>query len=76
LPSHDNYEVTFKAEGNLDPIGYVDSDFAGCRESRRSTEDNIFIVIGGLVSWESKCQETMTLSTVEAEYMAFTRAMS
>jgi len=45
-----HYGVTFKAEGNLDPIGYIDSDFAGCRKSRQSTEGNIFIVTGGLVS--------------------------
>jgi len=71
-----HYGVTFKAGGNLDLIGYVDSNFAGCRESRRSTEGNIFIVAGGPVSWESKRQETVALSTVKAEYMAFTRATS
>jgi len=71
-----HYGIIFKAEGNLNPIGYVDSDFVGCKESRQSTEGNIFIVTGGLVSWESKCQETVALSTVEVEYMAFTRAMS
>jgi len=71
-----HYGVTFKAEGNLDPISYIDSDFAGCRESRQSTEGNIFIVTGGLVSWKSKCQETVVLSIVEAEYIAFTRVTS
>ena len=71
-----HYGVTFQAGGNLDPIGYVDSNFAGCRESRQSTEGNIFIVAGGPVSWESKRQETVVLSTVKAEYMAFTRATS
>jgi len=29
-----HYGVTFKAEGNLDPISYIDSDFADCRKSR------------------------------------------
>ena len=32
----------------------------------------MFFVGGGLVSWASKHQETVALSTVEAEYMAFT----
>ena len=59
---------------DLNPTGYVDSDFAGCRDTRRSTEGNIFVVAGGPVSWESKRQETVALSTVKAEYMAFTRA--
>jgi len=34
---------------------------------------NIFMVAGGPVSWESKQQEIATLSTIEAEYVAFTR---
>jgi len=71
-----HYEVTFKAGDNLNSIGYVDSDFVGYRESRQSIEGNIFIVIGGLVSWENKYQETVVLSTVKAEYMAFTRTTS
>ena len=58
----------------MNPIGYVDSDYAGCKDTRRSTEGNVFIVAGGPVSWESKHQETVALSTVESEYMAFTRA--
>jgi len=33
----------------------------------------IFIVAGGPVSWESKRQDTVALSTAEAEYMAFSR---
>jgi len=64
------YRIIYKIGGSLDLIGYVNSDFAGCRESRHSTEGNIFIIAGGLVFWESKCQETVVLSTVEAEYIA------
>ena len=52
-------------------MGYVDSDFAGCHNTRRSTEGAIFLVAGGPVSWESKRQDTVALSTVEAEYMVF-----
>ena len=58
----------------MNPIGYVDSDYAGCKDIRCSTEGNVFIVAGGPISWESKRQETVALSTVESEYMAFTRA--
>jgi len=71
-----HYRVTFKAESNLNPISYINSDFAGCKESRQSTKGNIFIVAGRPVSWESKHQETVVLSTVKAKYMAFTRATS
>jgi len=69
-----NYGITYKADAKLNPTGYVDSDFAGCKDTRRSTEGNIFIVVGEPVLWESKRQETVALSTVEAEYMGFSRA--
>ena len=69
-----DYRIRYKGEASLSPIGYVDSDYAGCKDTRRSTEGNIFIVAGGPVSWESKRQETVALSTVESKYMAFTHA--
>jgi len=28
-----DYEVTYKATGDLNPISYVDSDFAGCKDT-------------------------------------------
>ena len=69
-----DYGITYRGGGTLNPIGYVDSDYAGCKDTRRSTEGNVFIVTGGPISWESKHQETVALSTVESKYMAFTRA--
>jgi len=48
----------------------------GVKSQRQSMEGNIFIIAGGPVSWESKWQETMALSIVKAEYIAFTRATS
>jgi len=66
-----DYGITYRGGGTLNPIGYVNSDYAGCKDTRCSTEGNVFIVVGGPVSWESKCQETVVLSTVESEYMAF-----
>jgi len=66
-----DYRITYRRGGTLNPIGYVNSDYAGCKDIRRSTEGNVFIVAGGPVSWESKRQETVALSTVESEYMVF-----
>jgi len=42
-----NYGITYKADVKLNPSGYVNSDFAGCKDTGRSTEGNIFIVVGG-----------------------------
>ena len=69
-----NYGITYEGGGNLNPIRYVDSDYAGCKDSQKLTERNVFIVAGGPVSWECKQQGTVALSTVEAEYMGFTCA--
>jgi len=44
-----DYGITDKGGGNLKPSGYVDSDYAGCKDTRRSTEGNIFMVAGGPV---------------------------
>jgi len=50
--------------------GYVDSDMAGDKDSRRSTIGYVFIVGGTVVSWISKLQKVVALSTIEAEYVA------
>jgi hypothetical protein len=54
--------------------GYVNSDFAGDLEKRKFTTGYVFIIAGGAVSWVSKLQTVVALSTTEAEYMAATQA--
>ena len=54
--------------------GYVDSDFAGDLEKRKSTTGYVFIIAGEAVSWVSKLQTVEALSTTEAESMAATQA--
>jgi len=55
-------------------MGYVDSDFAGDIDKRRSTTGYVFTLAGGAVSWLSKLQDVVALSTTEVEYMAATEA--
>jgi len=45
-----NYRIIYKATGDLNPIGYVNSDFARCKDSWQSTKENIFLVAEGLIS--------------------------
>ena len=54
-------------------VGYVDADGAS-QEHRRAISGYLFMVDGGAVSWSSKKQELVTLSTTEAEYVAATHA--
>jgi len=51
-------------------LGYSDSDFAGCRVDRKSTSGGCHLLGRSLVSWSSKKQNSVALSTAEAEYIA------
>jgi hypothetical protein len=54
--------------------GFVDADWAGDLDQRRSTSGYVFNLFGGAVSWMSKRQSVVALSTTEVEYMAATHA--
>jgi hypothetical protein len=54
----------------FDLIGYSDDDYAGCKIDRKSTSGTCQFLGRSLVSWASKKQNSITLSTVEAEYIA------
>jgi hypothetical protein len=51
--------------------GFVDANGAS-QEHRHAISGYVFIVDGGAMSWLSKKQELVTLSTTEAEYVAAT----
>jgi hypothetical protein len=61
--------------GGLIPEGYVDADYAGELDSRRSTTGYVFILAGGAISWSSRLQVLVAVSTVEAEYMGAASAV-
>ncbi|WVZ97683.1 hypothetical protein U9M48_043197 [Paspalum notatum var. saurae] len=54
----------------LELLGYSDSDFAGYRVDRKSTSGGCHLLGRSLVSWSSKKQNCVALSTAEAEYIA------
>jgi hypothetical protein len=51
-------------------VGFCDADWAGDLDTRRSTTGFVFMMESGAVSWGSKLQPTVALSSAEAEYMA------
>ena len=58
-----------------DPYNYADADFAGDVGTRRSTNGGCTLLHGGVVSWLSKLQPTVALSTAEAETNAAVEAV-
>ena len=53
--------------------GYVAADFVGEINSRKSTTGFVFTLGGTAISWASNLQKIVTLSTIEAEYVAATK---
>ena len=62
--------LTYCSDQTLHPVGYCDSDWASCRESRKSTAGFVFLLGGGAVCWKSKKQSIVAASSCEAEYIA------
>uniref|UniRef100_A0A1Y1MYL6 Retrovirus-related Pol polyprotein from transposon TNT 1-94 n=1 Tax=Photinus pyralis TaxID=7054 RepID=A0A1Y1MYL6_PHOPY len=55
-------------------VGFSDADFAGDHDTRRSTSGYISMLHGGAITWSSQRQQTVSLSTTEAEYVAAANA--
>jgi hypothetical protein len=54
----------------FDLIGYSDADYVGCKIDRKSVSGTCQFLGRSLVSWASKKQNSVALSTDEAEYIA------
>jgi hypothetical protein len=65
-----NYGITYNGSDKVQVIGYADADWAGDHKDRKSTSGYVFTIANGAVSWASKKQNTVALSTVEAEYIS------
>ncbi|KAL1453611.1 hypothetical protein WDU94_009938 [Cyamophila willieti] len=68
-------KLTYKKNSNKDLYGFSDADWASDTIERKSTTGYAFFLSGGAISWNSKKQPTIALSTTEAEYMALSNAV-
>ncbi|CAD6914528.1 unnamed protein product [Tilletia caries] len=55
-------------------VGYSDSDHGGDPTTRRSVTGYVFYLYGNPVTWRSKLQDTVSVSSTEAEYVALSEA--
>ncbi|KAF2300482.1 hypothetical protein GH714_013766 [Hevea brasiliensis] len=65
-----NYGIHYKKGGDGELLAFTDSDYAGDMEDMKSTSGYVFLMNSSAVSWCSKKQPIVTLSTTEAEFVA------
>jgi hypothetical protein len=65
-----SYGIFYKQSGDVELLAYTDNDYAGDLEDRKSTLGLLFMLSSRAVSWSSKKQPVVTLSTTEAEFIA------
>lgn len=73
LKGTQNYCLSF-GNDNVEVVGYVDANYAACKDSRKSTTGYIFLIGGTPISWISRLQRNIALSTTESEYVALAEA--
>lgn len=69
-----NYKIIYESNDSKALEGFVDADWAGDAVDRKSYTGFSFFVSDCLVSWESRKQNSVALSSTEAEYMAASEA--
>ena len=65
-----DHMLTYKRFDHLEMIGYTDSDFAGCVDTRKSTFGYVYLLAGGAISSKSAKQTVIATSTMEDEFVA------
>jgi len=61
---------------NFDLVGYADANYAGFLVDRKSTSGMTHFLEPCLVSWATKKQHSVAMSTAEAEYVAATSCLA
>ena len=69
-----NFGLLYGKQGSSTTVGFSDANWAGDLDDRKSTSGYLFQIGGCAVSWRSKKQTCVALSTAEAEYMALASA--
>jgi hypothetical protein len=63
-----DYGLLLRPFSTTDLVVYIDADWVGCPDTRRSTSDYVVFLGANLVSWAAKRQPVVSRSSAEAEY--------
>lgn len=66
--------ITYRRDGNEQPVGYSDANYAGDSGDRKSISGYAFMYAGGMISWKSKKQPIVAHSSSESELVALDSA--
>jgi len=69
-----NFDLWYTKSDSNQIYGYIDSDFASSLDDRKSTYGHVFQLGTNLISWASKKQSIVSISSAETEYVAATLA--
>jgi hypothetical protein len=75
LKSSPGKGLIFSKNGNLEVKGYTDADWAGNCLDRKSTSGYFTFVGGNLVTWRSKKQNVVALSSAESEFRGMAKGL-
>ncbi|XP_057972626.1 secreted RxLR effector protein 161-like [Malania oleifera] len=65
-----DHKLMYRRSSHLEVVGYSNSDFVGCVDTRKSTFGYVYLLAGGAISWKSAKQSIIVASTMEAEFVA------
>ncbi|XP_057965403.1 secreted RxLR effector protein 161-like [Malania oleifera] len=65
-----DYKLMYQRFDHLEVVGYSDSDFTRCVDTRKSTFGYVYLLVRGAISWKSAKQSIVAASTMEVEFVA------
>jgi hypothetical protein len=64
-----DYGLSYERDHDFTLSGYIDADWAGSVSNRKSTSGCYFSLGSAMISWQSRKQSSIALSTAEVEYI-------
>jgi hypothetical protein len=67
-------KIVYKGAAQQGLLAFADADWAGDKISRKSVTGYVVMLAGGAVTWTSRKQKTIALSSTKSEYMCMSDA--